>query len=191
MIILGIDPGPTHCGFVVYDSTAQRVIEAHKKIEIVEANQAPAVEVAAANDPDLGVRLAAAEAENLLMRERVAALEAEHAQAQAETRKANSRQAVIDMARAGKVSDVRTLIELRSKRPAELSTPAEIEAFCDAVVNCCSGTGITTGQLSAAAVGLDDTQKTRADIERRAVELAAEKSIPFSQARRLAYAEEG
>ena len=36
-IILGIDPGPTHCGFVVYDSTAQRVIESHKKIEIVEA----------------------------------------------------------------------------------------------------------------------------------------------------------
>ena len=37
MIILGIDPGPTHCGFVVYDSTAQRVIESHKQIEVVEA----------------------------------------------------------------------------------------------------------------------------------------------------------
>ncbi len=39
MMILGIDPGPTHCGFVVYDSTAQRVIEAHKKIEIVEVTE--------------------------------------------------------------------------------------------------------------------------------------------------------
>ena len=36
-LILGIDPGPTHCGFVVYDSTAQRVIESHKQIEVVEA----------------------------------------------------------------------------------------------------------------------------------------------------------
>tara|TARA_R100000655_G_scaffold87428_2_gene127601 strand:- start:252 stop:728 length:477 start_codon:yes stop_codon:yes gene_type:complete len=37
MMILGIDPGPTHCGFVVYDSTARRVIESHKQIEVVEA----------------------------------------------------------------------------------------------------------------------------------------------------------
>lgn len=170
---------------------SQRGNEMSDQIEIVEATTAPAVEVAAANDPDLGVRLAAAEAENTILRDRVAAVEAEQQRAEADAREAHSRQAVIDMARAGRVADVRTLIELRSKRPAELSSAAEIEAFCDAVVNCCSGTGITTGQLSAAAVGLDDTQKTRADIERRAVELAADKSIPFSQARRLAYAEEG
>ena len=36
-LILGIDPGPTHCGFVLYDATAQRVIESHKQIEVVEA----------------------------------------------------------------------------------------------------------------------------------------------------------
>lgn len=36
-LILGIDPGPTHCGFVLYDSTAQRVLESHKQLDIVEA----------------------------------------------------------------------------------------------------------------------------------------------------------
>ena len=37
MIILGIDPGPRHCGFCLYDSASCRVIEAHKKLEVVEA----------------------------------------------------------------------------------------------------------------------------------------------------------
>ena len=36
MIVLGIDPGPTHCGFCVYDNRAPRVIEAHKALPIVE-----------------------------------------------------------------------------------------------------------------------------------------------------------
>ena len=37
MIILGIDPGPTHCGFCAYDTLAGKIIEAHKALPVVEA----------------------------------------------------------------------------------------------------------------------------------------------------------
>ncbi len=37
MLVLGIDPGPTHCGFCAYDSRERRVIEAHKALSVVEA----------------------------------------------------------------------------------------------------------------------------------------------------------
>jgi hypothetical protein len=30
MIVLGIDPGPTHCGLCVYDLEARKVLESHK-----------------------------------------------------------------------------------------------------------------------------------------------------------------
>jgi hypothetical protein len=36
VLVLGIDPGPTHCGFVIYDTESCRVIEAHKNLEVVE-----------------------------------------------------------------------------------------------------------------------------------------------------------
>jgi len=36
VIVLGIDPGPTHCGAVVYDAGEKRVIAAHKALSIEE-----------------------------------------------------------------------------------------------------------------------------------------------------------
>ena len=36
MIVLGIDPGPTHCGFCAYDNLAGKIIEAHKALSVVE-----------------------------------------------------------------------------------------------------------------------------------------------------------
>lgn len=37
MIVIGIDPGPEKCGFVVYDTTEQKVIESKKDLPVVEA----------------------------------------------------------------------------------------------------------------------------------------------------------
>ena len=37
MIVLGIDPGPTHSGLCVYDNRERRVIEAHKALPTDEA----------------------------------------------------------------------------------------------------------------------------------------------------------
>tara|TARA_B100001123_G_scaffold93046_1_gene107097 strand:+ start:7209 stop:8345 length:1137 start_codon:yes stop_codon:yes gene_type:complete len=163
--------------------------ETRAEVEAVEATApAEAVEATA----DLESRLAAAEAENQILRERMIEVEASQQRAEAAARASANRQRVIDMARAGKVADVRGLIALRAKTPAELSTFDEIESFVDAVIECATGSGVRTGQISEAAITDDaDLPKSRADVERRAVELAAEKSIPFSQARRLAYAEEG
>ena len=36
MIILAIDPGPTHCGVALYDSAAERAIQAHKSLTVPE-----------------------------------------------------------------------------------------------------------------------------------------------------------
>jgi hypothetical protein len=160
-------------------------------IESVDAVAAPAESPAEAQADDLTDRLAAAEAENTVWRERVENLEAAQARSEQVARGAANRQHVIDMARAGRVADVRRLIELRATAPATLSTLAELEAFVDAVVECTSGTGIRAGQVSEAVLSLDAGKPSRDDIERRAVRLSAEKEIPFSEARRLAYREEG
>ena len=37
MIILGIDPGPTHCGAVVYDSTGRQVLASASALTVSEA----------------------------------------------------------------------------------------------------------------------------------------------------------
>ena len=34
MIVLGIDPGPTHCGAVLYDTEARRVIGSWKDLTV-------------------------------------------------------------------------------------------------------------------------------------------------------------
>ena len=163
--------------------------EKRAEVEAVEAT-APAEAVAAT--ADLESRLAAAEAENQILRERMIEVEASQQRAEAAARASANRQRVIDMARAGKVADERGLIALRAKTPAELSSFDEIESFVDSVIECATGSGVRTGQISEAAITGDAAlPKRRADIDRRAVELAAEKEIPFSQARRLAYAEEG
>ena len=159
-------------------------------IEQVEAVEAAAPAEAVEAQADLECRLAAAEAENSILRERMVDVEAAQLRAEATARAGANRQKVIDLARAGKVADIRALIALRAKAPAELASFADVEAFVDSVIDCATGSGVRTGQLSEAVISADvDAPTTRAGLERRAVQLAAEKSIPFSQARRMAYAE--
>lgn len=162
------------------------------QIELTEALPAPveSAPTAEATADDLSDRLAAAEAENSLLREKVAAVEAAQAKAEANARASTNREACLKMAREGRVGNVRELILLRSKAPAELGSFEQIEAFVDAVVDCCAGTGMPTGQLSDSAIlGEVPVIRTDADLEKRAVELSAEREIPYSQARRLAIKE--
>ena len=162
------------------------------QIELTEADVAPvaATTAEATAGPDLSDRLAAAEAENSLLREKVAAVEAAQMKAEANARASANREQCLRLAREGQVANVRELILLRGKTPAELSTFESIEAFVDQVVACCAGTGIPVGQLSESAI-LGDTPPIRndKDLEQRAVQLSEERSIPYSQARRLAVRE--
>ena len=163
-----------------------------EQIELTEATAAPvdAPVAEAKSDTDLSDRLAAAEAENSLLRERFVMLEAAQAKAEANARASANREACLKLARAGQVANVRELIILRSKAPAELDSFDQVEAFVDAIVGCCNGTGIPAGQLSESAIlGEATAIRNDADLERRAVQLSAEKEIPYSQARRLAVRE--
>ena len=159
-----------------------------EQIELTAAESAPVeAAVEATADPDLSDRLAAAEAENSLLREKVAAVEASQMKAESLARASANREQCLRLAREGQVANVRELILLRGAAPAELSTFEEIEAFVDKVIGCCSGTGIAVGQLSEASV-LGDAPPIRndKDLELRAVQLSEERSIPYSQALRLA-----
>ena len=162
------------------------------QIELTEATTAPvdAPVAEAKSDNDLSDRLAAAEAENSLLRERFVLLEAAQAKAEANARASSNRESCLKLARAGQVANVRELIILRSKAPAELDSFDKVEAFVDAIVGCCSGTGIPVGQLSDSAVlGETPVIKNDADLEARAVQLSEERSIPYSKARRMAIKE--
>ena len=162
------------------------------QIELTEATTAPvdAPVAEAKSDNDLSDRLAAAEAENSLLREKFVLLEAAQAKAEANARASSNRESCLKLARAGQVGNVRELIILRSKAPAELDSFDKVEAFVDAIVGCCSGTGISIGQLSDSAVlGETPVIKNDADLEARAVQLSEERSIPYSKARRMAIKE--
>ena len=162
------------------------------EIEMTEADAVPveATTAEATADRNLSDRLAAAEAENSLLREKVAAVEAAQFKAEANARASANREQCLRLAREGQVANVRELILLRGKTPAELSTFEDVEAFVDQVVACCAGTGIPVGQLSESAI-LGDTPPIRndKDLENRAVQLSAERNIPYSHARRLAVRE--
>jgi len=161
------------------------------QIEMTEADAAPVeATTAEATADNLSDRLAAAEAENSLLREKVAAVEAAQFKAEANARASANREQCLRLAREGQVANVRELILLRGKTPAELATFEDVEAFVDQVVACCAGTGIPVGQLSESAI-LGDTPPIRndKDLENRAVQLSAERNIPYSQARRLAVRE--
>ena len=162
--------------------------ETQEVAEAVEASTEAATVVEAAND--LGDRLAAAEAENQLLREKVSMIEAAQHRAEASARASANREHCIQLARTGRVAKVRELIALRSTGPAELSSLEAIEALVDSVVDCCGGTGIVMGQLSDSAIlGNRPEIRTDADLERRMVELSAEKEISLSQARKMAIRE--
>ena len=139
----------------------------------------------------LADRLANAEAENAIHRERIAQLETAQARAEGAVRASDNRARVVELARSGKVADIRRLIELRATAPAELATYDQVAALVDAVVDCANGPGVVPGQLSEYATASDNYADTKAAKDRRAIDIAKERGISFTEARRIAHNGEG